>query len=146
MEKNLPEPFFKLNKEQNFVTSLQIEDVIFFQIVILSSIDAVFYGEWLWLNQWISKIFCSWCSNNSILKSVFFVLIPRPDHISTQNSKGRSSSSATPIQTIYPIGDRQNTGLSFSCWTNRHPVAFTKLFTRTDESSRNIQCPIRFML
>ena len=28
----------------------------------------------------------------------------------------------------------------------RHPVAFTKRFSWTDESSRNIQCPIRFML
>ena len=62
------------------------------------------------------------------------------------NLKRRSSSSAAPIQTIQPTGDRQNTRLLFSCWTNRHPVAFTKLFTRTDKSSRNIRCPIRFML
>ena len=41
--------------------------------------------------------------------------------------EGRGSSSAAPIDTIQPVGDRQNTRLSFSCRTNRHPVAFTKL-------------------
>ena len=60
--------------------------------------------------------------------------------------KGRSSSSAAPIQTIQPVRDRQNTRLSFSCQTNRRPVAFTWLFTRTNESSRIIRCLIRFML
>ena len=73
-------------------------------------------------------------------------IIPRADHILGQNLKGRSSSSAAPIQTIQPIGERQNTRLPFSCRTNRHPFAFTKLFTRTDESSTNIRWPIRFML
>ena len=45
-----------------------------------------------------------------------------------------------PIETIQPTGERENTRLSFSCRTNRRPVSFTKLFTRTDESSRNILC------
>ena len=62
------------------------------------------------------------------------------------NLTGRSSSSAAPIETIQLTGERQNTRLLFRCRTNRHPIAFTKLFTRTDESSRNIRCPIRFML
>ena len=66
--------------------------------------------------------------------------------ILAQNLKGRSSSSAKSIKTIQPIGDRQNTRLLFPCRTNRHPVAFTKLFTRTDQSSRNIRCLIRFKL
>ena len=70
--------------------------------------------------------------------------LQRADHILAQNLKGRTSLSVVPTETIQPTGDRQNTRLSFSCRTNRHPVAFTKLFTRTDESSRNIRCPIRF--
>ena len=41
---------------------------------------------------------------------------------------------------------RQNTRLLFSCRTNRHPVACTKLFTRTDKSNKDIWCPIGFML
>ena len=53
--------------------------------------------------------------------------------------------SAAPIQTNQPTGGRPNTHLSFFCRTNRHLVAFTKLFTRTDESSGNVRCPIRFM-
>ena len=72
--------------------------------------------------------------------------LPRADYILAQNLKGWISSSAAPIETIQPTGDRQNTRLSFSCRINRHPVTFTKRFTRTDESSRNIGCPIRFML
>ena len=72
--------------------------------------------------------------------------VPRADHILAQNLKGRGLSSAAPIETIRPVGNRQNTRLSFSCRTNRHPVAFTRLFTRIDESSRNIRRPICFML
>ena len=72
--------------------------------------------------------------------------LPRADHILAQNLKGRSSSSAAPIETIQPVKERQNTRLSFSCRINRHPVAFKKLFTRTDESNRNVRCPVRFML
>ena len=72
--------------------------------------------------------------------------LPGADHILTQNLKGRSSSSAASIETIQPVGNRQNTRLSFSCRTNRHLFAFRKLFTRTDESSRNIWCLIHFML
>ena len=52
----------------------------------------------------------------------------RADHILAHILKKRSSSSVVPIETIQPVGDRQNTRLSFSCQTNRHPVAFTKLF------------------
>ena len=53
------------------------------------------------------------------------VRIPRADHISAQNLKGVcSSSSAAPFETIQSPGDGQNTPLSFSCRTNRHPVAF----------------------
>ena len=53
-----------------------------------------------------------------------------------KNLKGHSSLTAAPIETVQPIGDRQNTRLSFSCRTNRHPVAFTKLFMRVHESSK----------
>ena len=59
--------------------------------------------------------------------------LPRADHFWAQNLEGRSSSSAALIEKIQPVGDRQNTRLSFSCRTNRHPIAFIKLFTRTDE-------------
>ena len=85
-----------------------------------------------------------------IISSNFFLHFslekPHADHILAENLKRRGLSSAAPIQTIQPVGDRQNTRLSFSCSTKRHPVTFTKLFTRTDESSRNIRCPIRCML
>ena len=54
--------------------------------------------------------------------------VPRADDILAYNLKGRSSSSAASIETIQLIRERQNTRLSFSCWTNRHPGAFTKLF------------------
>ena len=77
--------------------------------------------------------------------TLLLFILPRADHILAQHLKGHSSSSAAPIETIQSLRDRQNTRLSFSCQTNRHPLAFTKLFTRTDESSRNIRCPIRFM-
>ena len=71
--------------------------------------------------------------------------VPRADHILAQNLKGRSSSFAAPIETFQPVGDRQNTRFSFFGQTNRHPLAFTKLFTRTDEGSRRIRYHIRFM-
>ena len=72
--------------------------------------------------------------------------VPRAGHILAQNLKRHGSSSAAPIQTIQPTGERRKTRLSFSCLIDRHPVAFVKLFTQTDESSRHSQCPIRCML
>ena len=61
---------------------------------------------------------------NVVLKNI---AVPRADHILAQNLKGRSSSSAELIKTIQPVGDRQNTRLSFFCRINRHLIVFTKL-------------------
>ena len=85
--------------------------------------------------------FCSILEKSSSRISFIFEhsYVPSAGHILAQNLERHSSSSAAPIETIQPIGQRQNIRILFSCRTNRHPLAFTKLFTRTDESSRNIR-------
>ena len=72
--------------------------------------------------------------------------LPGANHFLAQNLKERSSSSAAPIETIQHIGDRQNIRLSFPAGQTDIRLRLQNLFTRTDESSRNIRCSIRCML
>ena len=88
----------------------------------------LFYRRWLFGQTVCSLfIFINFLGINAGSTRYFYCCtVPRADHILAQSLKGRSSSSAAPIETIQPTGERLNTRLSFSCRTNRHPVAFTK--------------------
>ena len=64
------------------------------------------------------SVFCDSLNRNNSCKYAicisYSIYIPCAEHVLAQNLKGHSSSSDAPVETIQPVGDRQNACLSFS--------------------------------